>query len=71
MMIVNPAAATGVSTRLMRSSSGRISPIAPSTSHTPMNRRNNPGSSTGPFIISIGMTSFMPPANRKSAASNP
>jgi hypothetical protein len=36
-----------------------------------MNRRNSPGSATGPFKASMGITSFIPPANRNSAASKP
>src|SRR5215216_6201215 len=56
MMITSPAAANGVRPRRTRSSSGRISPIAPSTSHTPMNRKNTPGRVVPAVNTSIGMT---------------
>src|SRR5207244_3986774 len=69
MMITSPAAASGVRPGRMRRSPGRIRPSAPSTSATPRNLKNQPGSATGPVIWSSGRTSFAPPANRKRAAS--
>src|SRR5438093_1168896 len=48
MMIISPTAASGVRPGRMRSSPGRMRPRPPSTSHTPMNRMNHPGNSTGP-----------------------
>ena len=69
MMMTSPAAASGVRDWRMRNSPGAMSPIAPQTSATPMNRRNHPGRTTGPAIDSIGSTSFIPPANTNSSAS--
>ena len=46
-------------------------PMAPATSATPMKRRNQPGSDTGPAMASMGRTSFIEPANRNRAASSP
>ena len=42
MMITSPAAAIGVSPGRICRSSGRINPIPPSTSHTPMKRMKSP-----------------------------
>ena len=70
MMMTSPAAASGVRPGLMRRSPGRIRPSPPSASTTPMKRMKGPGIGKGPCSWSSGTTSFMPPANRKTAASN-
>lgn len=41
MMIASPAAAMGVNRVAMRSTLGRISPIAPRNSHNPTNGKNS------------------------------
>jgi len=71
MMIVSPAAASGVRLVRIRRRPGRISPMAPRTSATPMKRMNSPGRGTGPASASTGTTSFTPPASRNIAASSP
>src|SRR6266536_1309300 len=71
MIITSPAAANGVRLGRMRSSPGRIKPIAPDTSATPMNFRNAAGSGDIFASTASGMASFMRPASRKMAASSP
>src|SRR5258705_531395 len=53
MMITSPAAASGIRPGRMRRSPGRTRPSAPSTSATPMNLKNQPGSATGPGPLPV------------------
>ena len=73
MMIVSPAAASGVRLGRMPNSPGRIRPSAPSTSQQPMNWTNAPGSGSGICArsTSMGVTSFMTPARPNTTASRP
>src|SRR5262245_62765882 len=71
MMMVRPAAESGVRPGLMRRRLGRMSPIAPNISATAMKRRNAPGSGISFVISSTVMISFATPANRTRPASNP
>jgi hypothetical protein len=72
IMITNPAAASGVSPGRMRSRPGTSSPSPPSSSATPMNRRNHPGMGVGIWlvIVAIGTTSLKPPAHTNSTPSS-
>jgi hypothetical protein len=51
MMITRPQAATGVRNGEIRSRKGKMRPIPPNTSVTPMKRKNGPGSAL-PLVIS-------------------
>src|SRR5260221_11778038 len=71
MMMTKPAAASGVSPVRMRSTPGRMRPIAPVTSHRPMNLRNGAGSGLTLASAASGSASLNPPAKRNRAASTP
>src|SRR5438445_12268649 len=55
MMITSAAEASGVRPGRMRRSPGRTRPSAPSTSATPRNLKNQPGSATGPAEMTYAL----------------